>query len=159
MDVEIEFVPTDWKTLVNGIVAGGYYISGSASIQAKRMKAAGYSDSYMAVVIKAFTTEEKASRFDGWDSMDYDSEYFNSLEIAINSIWIRNALNDVFDFVDAMKHSTKVKHLDQTQPNNPTESISIDSLYWGKTKTNVFNPDRLVSILRNDIYPTLSGSE
>ena len=97
--------------------------------------------------------------FDGWDSMDYDSEYFNSLEIAINSIWIRNALNDVFDFVDAMKHSTKVKHLDQTQPNNPTESISIDSLYWGKTKTNVFNPDRLVSILRNDIYPTLSGSE
>ena len=57
MDVEIEFVPTDWKTLVNGIVAGAYYISGSASIQAKRMKAAGYSDTYMAVVIKAFTTE------------------------------------------------------------------------------------------------------
>ena len=24
MDVEIEFVPTDWKTLVNGIVAGNY---------------------------------------------------------------------------------------------------------------------------------------
>ena len=48
MDVEIEFVPTDWKTLVNGIVAGNYDISGSASIQAKRMKAAGYSDTYMA---------------------------------------------------------------------------------------------------------------
>ena len=35
MDVEIEFVPTDWKTLVNGIVAGNYDITGSASIQAK----------------------------------------------------------------------------------------------------------------------------
>jgi len=58
------------EPLVNGIVAGGYYISGSASIQAKRMKAAGYSDTYMAVVIKAFTTEEKASRFDGWDSIN-----------------------------------------------------------------------------------------
>ncbi len=70
MDVEIEFVPTDWKTLVNGIVAGGYDISGSASIQAKRMKAAGYSDTYMSVVIKAFTTEDKLSRFDGWDSIN-----------------------------------------------------------------------------------------
>jgi len=70
MDVEIEFVPTDWKTLVNGIVAGNYDISGSASIQAKRMKAAGYSDTYMAVVIKAFTTEDKISRFNGWDSIN-----------------------------------------------------------------------------------------
>ena len=68
MDVEIEFVPTDWKTLVNGIVAGNYDITGSASIQAKRMKAAGYSDTYMSVVIKAFTTEDKISRFNGWDS-------------------------------------------------------------------------------------------
>ena len=70
MDVEIEFVPTDWKTLVNGIVAGNYDITGSASIQAKRMKAAGYSDTYMSVVIKAFTTEDKISRFNGWDSIN-----------------------------------------------------------------------------------------
>ena len=70
MDVEIEFVPTDWKTLVNGIVAGNYDISGSASIQAKRMKAAGYSDTYMAVVIKAYTTDDKISRLmDGTQSI------------------------------------------------------------------------------------------
>ena len=34
------------------------------------MKAAGYSDTYMSVVIKAFTTEDKISRFDGWDSIN-----------------------------------------------------------------------------------------
>ncbi len=70
MDVEIEFVATDWKTLVSGVVAGSYHITGSASIQAKRMKAAGYSDTYMSVVIKAFTTEDKVSRFNGWDSIN-----------------------------------------------------------------------------------------
>ena len=70
MDVEIEWVPTDWKTLVSGIVAGGYHITGSAGIQTKRMKAAGYSDSYMSVVVKPYTTEDKVSRFDGWDSIN-----------------------------------------------------------------------------------------
>ena len=28
LGVEIEFVPTDWKTLVNGVVAGQYHITG-----------------------------------------------------------------------------------------------------------------------------------
>ena len=32
MGVEIEFVATDWKTIVNGVVAGKYHITGSASI-------------------------------------------------------------------------------------------------------------------------------
>ena len=32
LGVEVEFVPTDWKTLVNGVVAGQYHITGSASI-------------------------------------------------------------------------------------------------------------------------------
>ena len=47
MGVEIEFVPTDWKTIVNGVVAGKYHITGSASIKPSRMKAAGFSESYM----------------------------------------------------------------------------------------------------------------
>jgi len=32
LEVELEFVPTDWKTLVNGVVAGKYHMTGSASI-------------------------------------------------------------------------------------------------------------------------------
>ena len=32
MGVKVQFVPTDWKTLVNGVVAGKYHMTGSASI-------------------------------------------------------------------------------------------------------------------------------
>lgn len=70
LGVELEFVPTDWKTLVNGVVAGNYHMTGSASISPARMKAAGYSDSYIAVEIQPYTTADKADKFDGWDSIN-----------------------------------------------------------------------------------------
>lgn len=70
MGVEIEFVPTDWKTLVNGVVAGKYHMTGSASISAPRMKVAGFSESYLSVEIYPFTTKDKADKFDGWDSIN-----------------------------------------------------------------------------------------
>lgn len=70
LGVEVEFVPTDWKTLVNGVVAGKYHISGSASISPPRMKVAGFSESYIAVEIMPFTTADKAGMFDGYDSIN-----------------------------------------------------------------------------------------
>lgn len=70
LGVELEFVPTDWKTLVSGVVAGQYHITGSASISPARMKAAGYSDSYLTVVLLPFTTEDKLSRFSDWEDID-----------------------------------------------------------------------------------------
>ena len=70
MGVEIEFVPTDWKTIVNGVVAGKYHITGSASIKASRMKAAGFSESYLSVNFKPFTTKDKVAKFKGWDSIN-----------------------------------------------------------------------------------------
>jgi cyclohexadienyl dehydratase len=70
LGVELEFVPTDWKTLVNGVVAGNYHMTGSASISPARMKAAGFSDSYISVEIFPFTTDDKVDRFLGWDSIN-----------------------------------------------------------------------------------------
>ena len=32
LGVKVEFVPTDWKTLVSGVTSGKYHITGSASI-------------------------------------------------------------------------------------------------------------------------------
>ncbi|MEK9571732.1 MAG: transporter substrate-binding domain-containing protein, partial [Paracoccaceae bacterium] len=43
LDVKLEFVPTDWKTLVSGVTSGKYHMTGSASISPARAKAAGYS--------------------------------------------------------------------------------------------------------------------
>ena len=34
------------------------------------MKVAGFSESYIAVEIYPFTTEDKAARFDGWESIN-----------------------------------------------------------------------------------------
>jgi cyclohexadienyl dehydratase len=70
LGVEVEFVPTDWKTLVQGVVAGNYHVSGSASISPPRMKAAGFSESYIAVEIMPFTTADKAGMFDGYESIN-----------------------------------------------------------------------------------------
>ena len=70
LGVQLEFVPTDWKTLVNGVVAGNYHMTGSASISPARLKAAGYSASYISVEIFPFTTEDKVARFSGWDSIN-----------------------------------------------------------------------------------------
>ncbi|MGR3504198.1 transporter substrate-binding domain-containing protein [Pseudaestuariivita sp.] len=72
LGVEVEFVPTDWKTLVNGVVAGQYHMTGSASISPARMKVAGFSESYIAVEMFPFTTEDKADRFDGYDSINQE---------------------------------------------------------------------------------------
>ncbi|MEO9517153.1 MAG: transporter substrate-binding domain-containing protein [Paracoccaceae bacterium] len=70
LGVEVEFVPTDWKTLVNGVVAGKYHVSGSASISPARMKAAGFSESYIVVEIMPFTSADKAEKFNGYDSIN-----------------------------------------------------------------------------------------
>ncbi|KMW57494.1 Cyclohexadienyl dehydratase [Candidatus Rhodobacter oscarellae] len=70
LGVEVEFVPTDWKTLVNGVVAGKYHMTGSASISPPRMKVAGFSESYIAVEIVPFTTPDKAGSFDGYESVN-----------------------------------------------------------------------------------------
>ena len=70
LGVEDEFVPTDWKTLVNGVVAGQYHITGSASISPPRMKVAGFSESYIAVEIFPFTTKDKEGNFSGYDSIN-----------------------------------------------------------------------------------------
>lgn len=70
LGVELEMVATDWKTLVNGVVAGNYHMTGSASISPARMKAAGYSESYISVEILPFTTTEMAGKFDSWDSIN-----------------------------------------------------------------------------------------
>ncbi len=70
LGVEVEFVPTDWKTLVNGVVAGQYHITGSASVSPARMKAAGFSESYISVEIMPFTSGDDAGKFADHDAIN-----------------------------------------------------------------------------------------
>ena len=55
LDVELEFVATDWKTLVQGVTAGLYHMTGSASVSPGRAKAAGYTQSYFSLATVPLT--------------------------------------------------------------------------------------------------------
>ena len=70
LGVEVEFVPTDWKTLVAGVTSGQYHITGSASVSPSRAKAAGYSDSYFSLETVPLTLKTNADRFSSWDDLN-----------------------------------------------------------------------------------------
>ncbi|MEM1299978.1 MAG: transporter substrate-binding domain-containing protein [Pseudomonadota bacterium] len=70
LGVVVEFVATDWKTLVNGVVAGRYHITGSASIAPKRAKVAGYSTSYFSLATVPLTSKDNAGKFNDWVDLD-----------------------------------------------------------------------------------------
>jgi cyclohexadienyl dehydratase len=72
LGVEVEFVPTDWKTLVAGVTSGQYHITGSASVSPARAKAAGYSDSYFSLVTVPLTLKTNADRFSDWDDLNVE---------------------------------------------------------------------------------------
>ena len=70
LGVEVEFVATDWKTLVSGVTSGQYHITGSASVSPSRAKAAGYSDSYFSLATVPLTLKENAGRFSSCDDLN-----------------------------------------------------------------------------------------
>jgi cyclohexadienyl dehydratase len=70
LGVEVEFVATDWKTLVNGVTAGTYHMTGSASVSPARAKAAGYSQSYFSLATVPLINKKDADRFKDWGDLD-----------------------------------------------------------------------------------------
>jgi cyclohexadienyl dehydratase len=70
LGVEVEFVPTDWKTLVSGVTAGKYHMTGSASISPARAKAAGYSQSYFSLATVPLINKADAEKFKDWGDLD-----------------------------------------------------------------------------------------
>lgn len=70
LGVKVKFVATDWKTLVNGIVANKYDITGSASLSMKRAKVAGYSQSYFSLATVPLTLKKNLDTYTSWESID-----------------------------------------------------------------------------------------
>ena len=70
LDVKLEFVPTDWKTLVSGVTSGKYHMTGSASISPARAKAAGYSNSYFSLATVPLVLKKNGARFNDWTDLD-----------------------------------------------------------------------------------------
>jgi len=72
LGVKIEYVPTEWKTLVAGVTSGKYHMTGSASVNPKRAKVAGYSMSYVDVGQLPLVLKKNADQFNGWEDINQE---------------------------------------------------------------------------------------
>ena len=73
MGVKVEFVPTTWKTLVNGVVADKYDVTSSASLSPKRALVAGYSGSYFAVEDVPMMLKKNKGKYNSWEDLNNPS--------------------------------------------------------------------------------------
>ena len=70
MGVELELVPTDWKSIVAGITANKYDISTSASLSPKRALVSGYTNSYFKLATVPLTLKKNLDKFQSWDDIN-----------------------------------------------------------------------------------------
>ena len=73
MGVKVVFVPTTWKTLVNGVVADKYDVTSSASLSPKRALVAGYSGSYFAVEDVPMMLKKNKGKYNSWEELNNPS--------------------------------------------------------------------------------------
>lgn len=83
--------------------------------------------------------------YDGYDSTCDEPEIFNSLEIAINSLWLRKSLDKVYDCFESLVCANKV--------NLSNDELNIHTKNYGYS----YNVKDMLNILTKDIYPSLSG--
>lgn len=70
LGVKVEFVPTDWKTLVSGVTSGKYHITGSASVSPARAKAAGYASSYFSLATVPLVLKKNNDKYKDWEDLN-----------------------------------------------------------------------------------------
>jgi cyclohexadienyl dehydratase len=71
MGVTLVIVPTEWKTLVNGIVSNKYDISTSASLSVKRALSTGYTNSYFKLATVPLALKKNLNKFTSWEDINH----------------------------------------------------------------------------------------
>ena len=90
MGVDIEFVATDWKNLVTGVVSSKYHMTSSASITTKRALTAGYSNSYYGTGTVAMTLSENLEKIGNWDNINYSD---TTVAVTLGTVFENEAKN------------------------------------------------------------------
>ncbi len=70
MGVKVTFIPTEWKTIVSGIVSGRYDISTSVTKTAKRALVAGFTNSYYKYGTVPLVLKKNLKKFPTWESLN-----------------------------------------------------------------------------------------
>ncbi|MGF1716159.1 transporter substrate-binding domain-containing protein [Photobacterium chitinilyticum] len=78
LGVTVEYVATDWKALVSGVVTNKYDMTGSAALNMKRARVAGYSQPYFNLAFVPVIQKQNFKRFRKWSD-------FNSSTVTITS--------------------------------------------------------------------------
>ncbi len=102
MGVKVKFVPTDWKTLINGVVAGKYdIVMTGTSMTVSRAKAAGYTIPWGRTGYLPLAREDRADRFTSWEDL-------NSPDVTVGY----NLGTSFADFVKLHLPNAKVKEVE-----------------------------------------------
>ena len=71
LGVKVQFVPADWKTLINGMVADKYdIVMSGVSMSVDRAKVAGFTQPYMEFGTVPVLRKKDAERFKNWADID-----------------------------------------------------------------------------------------
>ena len=73
LGVKLKFVPTEWKTLINGIMADKDDIAASASVTPQRIRTVGFTKSYYQVTTVPLTLKKNLAPFKDWEDIDKPS--------------------------------------------------------------------------------------
>jgi cyclohexadienyl dehydratase len=73
LGVKLKFVPTEWKTLINGIVADKYDISTSASVTSQGIRTVGFTKSYYQISTVPLTLKKNLGQFKDWEDINKPS--------------------------------------------------------------------------------------
>lgn len=102
MGVELKFVATDWKTLINGVIAGKYdVVMTGTSMTVSRAKAAGYTIPWGRTGYLPLTRKELAGKFKSWEDL-------NSPDVTVGY----NLGTSFADFVKLHLPKAKVKEVE-----------------------------------------------
>lgn len=71
MGVKVEFIPTDWRTLINGIAANQFdIVMTGTSMSVARAKAAGFTMPWGRNAFVPLALKENAGKFKGWNDLN-----------------------------------------------------------------------------------------
>lgn len=70
LGAKVEIVPADWPGLAQGLAAGLYHVTGSASITVGRARTVGFTHSYFALATVPVILKKDAEKFRGWRDLN-----------------------------------------------------------------------------------------
>ncbi|MCQ1059739.1 transporter substrate-binding domain-containing protein [Photobacterium sp. ZSDE20] len=128
LGVTVEYVPTSWKKLVNGVVTDKYDMTGSASLNMHRARLAGYSDTYYYLAFVPVVNKANAKRFRKWSDFNASSVILTTTAGTVQQSLVEELLPNARKHVSESAKLTHQYLLDNKTTAIVTSNIEAASL-------------------------------